>query len=101
MVKLDKLIHERVRLLILTCLASSEKQEISFTRLKETLELTPGNLSVQLNKLQKVGYLKIEKMFKSNRPLTTITLTMKGLSALKEYLADMESIITRVKSSGE
>lgn len=99
MVILNKMVHERARLLILTNLATSDGQELSFSGLKENLGLTSGNLSVQLNRLQQAGYLKIRKMFENNRPLTTVALTVKGHSALNEYLQTMETIITRVKDS--
>ena len=94
---IDKLIHERVRLLILTHLASSEKDEVSFNEIKEALELTPGNLSVQLTKLKDAGYVQIHKTFKDNKPYTTVMITQTGRDALTEYIAEMESIIHVLK----
>ena len=94
---IDKLIHERTRLLILTYLASSEKQEISFNELQDKLELTSGNLSIQLKKLKEAEYIKMNKTFKDNKPYTTIFLTPNGVEALNAYIEEMESIINMLK----
>ena len=94
---IDKLIHERTRLLILTYLASSEKQEISFNELQDKLELTSGNLSIQLKKLKEAEYIKMNKTFKDNKPYTTIFLTPNGAEAVKAYIEEMESIINMLK----
>ncbi len=97
MTKLNKIIHERARLLILTYLASSENTEISFNELKEELDFTSGNLSVQLKKLGTVGYLEIHKTFKDNKPYTTVSITLEGESALQDYVEEMENIIKLLK----
>jgi len=94
----DKLIHERVRLLIMTHLASSDRKDVSFTELQETLSLTPGNLSVQLKKLEKAGYVSIKKQFKNNKPLTTIRISAKGSQALIAYVEEMKKIIAGLKT---
>ncbi len=94
---LDKIIHERVRLRILTYLASSQKKVVSFSELQKQLELTSGNLSVQIKKLKTVGYVEIVKSFKDNKPYTTIKITTKGFDALKEYVNEMESILSSLK----
>ena len=93
MADINKIIHERVRLLILTYLAGSDKQEINFNELQTSLELTSGNLSVQLRKLKEAGYLEIEKTFRDNKPYTTIFITPEGRKALNQYIEEMESII--------
>ena len=93
MADINKIIHERVRLLILTYLAGSDKQEINFNELQRSLELTSGNLSVQLRKLKEAGYLEIEKTFRDNKPYTTIFITPEGRKALNQYIEEMESII--------
>lgn len=93
MASINKIIHERVRLLILTYLAGSDKQEINFNELQTSLELTSGNLSVQLRKLKEAGYLEIEKTFRDNKPYTTIFITPEGRKALNQYIEEMESII--------
>ena len=97
MTKHNKIIHERARLLILTYLASSEHAEISFNKLKEKLDFTSGNLSIQLKKLGAVDYLEIHKTFKDNKPYTTVSITPEGNSALKDYIEEMESIISALK----
>ncbi len=94
---LDKIIHERVRLRILTYLASSQKKVTSFSELQKQLELTSGNLSVQIKKLKMVDYVEIVKSFKDNKPYTTIGITLKGFEALKEYVNEMETILSGLK----
>lgn len=97
MAPIDKIIHERARLLILTYLASNERQEISFNELQEKLEFTSGNLSVQLKKLKDANYIEIHKTFKENKPYTTIHVTPEGSEALNTYINEMESIINALK----
>jgi DNA-binding MarR family transcriptional regulator len=94
---LNKIIHERARLLILTYLASNEKKEISFNEIIESLQFSSGNLSVQLRKLEQAGYVTIHKAFKENKPYTTISITHQGADALKTYVAEMEEIIKALK----
>jgi len=94
---IDKIIHERARLMILTYLASNEKQEISFNELQEKLEFTSGNLSVQLKKLKEAEYIDIHKTYKDNKPYTTIHVTPEGSDALNAYINEMESIINSLK----
>ena len=99
MASIDKIIHERARLMILTYLASNEKQEISFNELQEKLEFTSGNLSVQLKKLKEADYIDIHKTFKDNKPYTTIHVTPEGSKALHTYINEMEGIIRSLKES--
>jgi len=94
---LEKIIHERARLLILTHLASHEKKEISFNELQETLGFTSGNLSVQLRKLKEATYVEINKSFKDNKPYTTISITLNGSKALNHYLDEMEGLIKTLR----
>ncbi|MCP4179604.1 MAG: ArsR family transcriptional regulator, partial [bacterium] len=75
---LDKIIHERSRLLIMTYLANSIDNEVSFNELQENLDLSSGNLSVQLKKLSGADMLNISKSFKDNKPYTTISITSNG-----------------------
>lgn len=93
----DRLIHERSRLLILSLLASSDKKAVAFTDLKDSLELTAGNLSIQLKTLSEAGYIKITKEFRDNKPLTQAVITTKGSTALKEYLSQMDILIKQLK----
>jgi DNA-binding MarR family transcriptional regulator len=94
----DKIVHERSRLLILTYLASSDEAEVKFTELKDKLEMTAGNLSVQLKTLRKAGYVSIRKQFKDDKPLTTASVTPRGRKALEDYVAAMEQIIATFKA---
>lgn len=97
MPELEKLIHERARLLILTYLATNEDTEISFNDIQKNLEFSSGNLSVQLKKLADAKYVKIHKTFKDNKPYTTVAITSKGAKALSAYLEEMEQIIKSLK----
>jgi len=94
---LDKIIHERARLLILTHLASNEDTEVSFNDIQNKLDFSSGNLSVQLRKLADANYLKIHKTYKDNKPYTTVMITASGAAALKAYLEEMEQIIKSLK----
>lgn len=95
----DKVIHERARLLILIYLAGSNSQQVPFNELKENLELTSGNLSVQLTNLEQAGYIRIQKSFQNKKPVTNISLTPDGLTALKGYMLEMEGLINTFKHS--
>ena len=89
--KLDGLIHERVRLGIVSALAVNE--ELSFNDLKRFLEITDGNLSVHARKLEDAGYVKCTKSFVGRQPRTEFRLTASGRKALESYLRQMESVI--------
>ena len=93
MPELNKIIHERSRLLILTHLASNTDIEVSFNDIKEKLDFTPGNLSIQLKKLDEAGYLTTRKSFRGNKPHTAVIITPKGIKALNSYLEEMENLI--------
>jgi DNA-binding HxlR family transcriptional regulator len=88
---LDAVIHERVRLAIVSALAVNEV--LSFNDLKRLLEITDGNLSVHARKLEDAGYLKCTKSFVGRQPRTEFKLTASGRHALEGYLAQMESVI--------
>lgn len=68
-------------------------EEAEFTFLKEKTESTAGNLSVQLDKLEKAGYIKIEKSFRDKRPLTTCSITSTGVKAFEEYVENLKNYI--------
>ena len=93
MADLDKIIHERARLKILTLLAASGKDAISFNEIQTKLEFTSGNLSVQLKKLSGAGYVEISKTFKDNKPYTTVSLTIEGSKALKTYVSRLQFVL--------
>ena len=97
MVNINKIIHERARLLILTYLASSEKPAISFNELQTELDFTSGNLSIQLKKLQAAEYLAINKTFRDNKPYTSVSITPMGSEALYAYVEEMEALIRSLK----
>lgn len=89
----DAVIHERVRLGIVSALAVVS--EMSFNELKEELGLTDGNLSAHATKLEQAGYIVIEKSFKGKRPHTAMRLTRKGRRAFQRYLELLERIVAR------
>jgi DNA-binding MarR family transcriptional regulator len=89
----DKVVHERARLRILVYLASSEEPETGFTLLQSELEMTAGNLSVQLATLESSGYVKVKKSFVGRKPYTGISLTPEGKNALENYLGEMQTMI--------
>jgi DNA-binding MarR family transcriptional regulator len=88
---LDPLLHERGRLAIVSVLAPV--QELSFTELRNSLEMTDGNLSVHLQKLEEKGYVLITKQFVGRRPLTTCRLTKAGQQAFTRYLNHLEALV--------
>lgn len=90
-VTLDPVIHERVRLGIISALAVNE--ELSFNDLKKLLEITDGNLSVHARKLEDAGYVRCSKSFVGRQPRTEYKLTAPGRRALERYLEQMESVI--------
>lgn len=87
----DKLIHEQLRLGIVSALAASDC--LSFTELKEHLEATDGNLSVHARKLEEAGYVSCRKTFRERTPRSEYRLTAKGRRALTKYLDHMEALI--------
>ena len=92
---LDKVIHERMRLGIVSALAANEK--LSFTELKTLLNTTDGNISVHARKLEDAGYVTCEKSFKGRMPLTEYKITKDGRAALTRYLDHMEALIKAMK----
>ena len=94
-VELDKLIHERVRLAIVSALAGAET--LSFNELKSLLGITDGNLSVHARRLEEAGFVACDKRFVDRVPHTTFKLTAAGRKALDAYLGHMESLIRRVR----
>ena len=95
--ELDKVIHERMRLGIISALAANER--LSFNELKKLLNTTDGNISVHARKLEEAGYLTCEKSFKGRTPLTEYAITKEGKQALLKYLDHMEALIQAMKGS--
>ncbi|HYO81082.1 MAG TPA: transcriptional regulator [Bryobacteraceae bacterium] len=87
----DQLIHERMRLGIISALAVNEK--LSFVELKKLLNSTDGNVSIHARKLEDAGYVSCNKTFEDRVPRTEYRLTVAGRKALDKYLAHMEALI--------
>ena len=88
---LDRLIHERARLGIVSALAANPA--LSFQELKSLLGLTDGNLAIHARKLEEAGYVHCTKGFDGRTPRTEYKLTAKGRHALDRYLGHMEALI--------
>ena len=93
--ELDRLIHERVRLGIVSALAVNES--LTFNELKALLETTDGNLSVHARKLEEAGYVECTKSFEGRMPRTEYRLSDVGRKALKRYVEHMEALIQAVR----
>jgi DNA-binding MarR family transcriptional regulator len=89
--RLNRLIHEKLRLGIVSALAVNDS--LSFTDLKRLLRATDGNLSVHARKLETAGYVSCTKTFEDRLPRTTYRLTAAGRRALSTYLDHMEALI--------
>jgi DNA-binding HxlR family transcriptional regulator len=96
-VELDRLIHERIRLAIVSALAVNES--LSFTELKGMLRTTDGNLSVHARKLEEAEYVECRKTFIGRVPRTDYRLTSAGRKAFERYLDHMEALIDAVRES--
>jgi DNA-binding transcriptional ArsR family regulator len=95
---LDRLVHDRTRLAIVSALAASET--LTFTELKGITETTDGNLSVHSRKLEDAGYISCTKGFDGRMPRTEFALTAAGRRALQKYLDHMEAIIAHARRKG-
>ena len=93
---LDKVIHERMRLGIISALAANSK--LSFTELRDLLATSDGNISVHARKLEEAGYVTCKKSFKGRMPLTEYAITKEGRKALERYLDHMEALIKAMKN---
>ena len=93
--QLDRLVHERLRLGILSALAVNES--LTFTELKKLLDTTDGNLSVHARKLEEAGYVGCAKGFSGRVPRTDYRLTAAGRRALDRYLDHMEALIQAMR----
>ena len=93
--ELEKVIHERLRLGIISALAANEK--MSFADLKTLLNTTDGNVSVHARKLEDAGYVECLKSFNGRIPLTEYKITSAGREALTKYLNHMEALINAMK----
>ncbi len=93
--ELDRLIHERLRLGIVSALAVNHS--LSFADLKRLLKTTDGNLSVHARKLEEADYIACTKSFDGRIPRTEYKLTTAGRKALEDYLVQMEELVRRMK----
>jgi DNA-binding transcriptional ArsR family regulator len=91
--ELDRLIHEPARLLIVTILSTVESADFLF--LQRETDLTKGNLSSHLSKLESAGYVSIEKTYKGKLPLTVCKLSESGRAAFDEYRRQMQNFISK------
>jgi len=96
-VNLDRVIHERTRLAIISALAVNDS--LTFNELKELLRVSDGNLSVHARKLEDAGYISCTKSFAGRLPKTEYSLASSGRKALEKYLNHMEALI-RVTREG-
>jgi DNA-binding MarR family transcriptional regulator len=93
--QLDRLIHEKGRLAIMSLLAATP--ELSFTELRGELKMTDGNLTTHIRTLQEAGYLSVTKSYRNNRPHTTCALTPDGHKAFREYIDLLEQIVRQTR----
>ena len=93
---LDRVIHEKGRMAIMSLLAATP--EMSFTELRDTLSMTDGNITTHIKTLQQAGYVGVTKSVQNNRPLTTCSLTTAGRAAFKDYVELLEQIVRQTKS---
>ncbi len=96
-ISLDRLLHDRMRLGIVSALAAAGA--MSFTDLKDALSATDGNLSVHARKLEEAGYVTCEKTFAGRTPRTDYKLTASGRRALEKYLDHMSAIIAAARTT--
>lgn len=93
--QLDRVIHEKGRLAIMSLLAANA--ELSFTEMRNVLDMTDGNITTHIRTLQEAGYVAVTKSFQNNRPLTTCSLTQSGRSAFAGYIDILEQIVRQSK----
>ena len=98
MAEFDNIIHQPVRLQIMSSLVALESgEQIDFVHLRQILDLTDGNLGAHLTKLENAGYVKVEKTFIARKPRTFIKATGKGRDAFDEHIGALKKIIRGTK----
>ena len=90
--ELDPLLHSQLRLAVMSLLIGVDSAEFVF--IKEKTGATAGNLSVQLDKLSKAGYVSVTKSFKGKKPLTTCSITKVGIKAFESYVNTLKQYIS-------
>ena len=91
--QLDRVIHEKGRLAIMSALAATP--ELAFTELRDTLGMTDGNLTTHIRILQQEGFISVAKSYQNNRSLTTCSLTKAGRKAFAGYIDLLEKIVSQ------
>lgn len=92
---LDRVVHERVRLAIMSVLAANP--DLSFTEVRDALDLTDGNLISHVRTLQEAGYLAVTKAYQDSRPLTTLALTPAGRAAFAAHIERLAAIVQNAR----
>ncbi|MCI0744384.1 MAG: transcriptional regulator [Verrucomicrobia subdivision 3 bacterium] len=93
--QLDRVIHEKGRLAIMSLLAATP--QLSFTEMRDTLNMTDGNITAHARTLQEAGYVSVTKEFQGGRPLTTYSLTARGKKAFAGYIDLLEKIVEQTR----
>jgi DNA-binding MarR family transcriptional regulator len=93
--QLDRVIHEKGRLAIMSLLAAAP--QLSFTEMRDTLSMTDGNVTAHVRTLQEAGYISVTKAFQKGRPLTTYALTPAGRTAFATYINLLEQIVQQTR----
>jgi DNA-binding MarR family transcriptional regulator len=95
---LDDTVHQRVRLGILTI--ANESRKVEFRFLQETMGLTAGNLSQHLRILEEAGHVAVHKVIEGRRPRTWVSITKVGKAALRQEIAVLKALVSRVEGTG-
>ncbi len=93
--QLNRVIHEKGRLAIMSALAAAP--ELAFTELRDLLDMTDGNLTTHIRTLQQEGFVSVAKSYQNNRPLTSCTLTAAGRKAFAQYIDLLDQIVRQSK----
>jgi predicted ArsR family transcriptional regulator len=93
--QLDRVIHEKGRLAIMSLLAASD--QFAFTEIRDTLEMTDGNLTTHLRTLHEAGYVAVTREMHGGRPLTRYSLTARGRKAFGDYIGLLDQIVRQAK----
>ena len=93
--QLNRVIHEKGRLAIMSALAAAP--ELTFTELRDLLDMTDGNLTTHIRTLQQEGFVSVAKSYQNNRPLTSCALTAAGRKAFAQYIDLLDQIVRQSK----
>ena len=94
--QLNRVIHEKGRLAIMSALAAAP--ELAFTELRDVLDMTDGNLTTHIRTLQQEGFVSVAKSYQNNRPLTSCALTAAGRKAFAQYIDLLDRIVRQSKA---